>query len=147
MQICCSSPERFLRAGRSGVLEAKPIKGTARRHADAVADAAAAAALAASEKDQAENLMIVDLLRNDLGRVCEVPPLPAFSHMMLPATCRTASEHTPVTLSRISRILLQLQEPVLKGGRLSLRNLTHAEWLSLAACCCMCRWEACMYLC
>ena len=72
LQICCSSPERFLRASRDGVLEAKPIKGTARRHADADADMLAAAALAASEKDQAENLMIVDLLRNDLGRICEV---------------------------------------------------------------------------
>lgn len=72
MQVCCSSPERFLRCTRNGELEARPIKGTAPRGADATADAAAAAALAASEKDQAENLMIVDLLRNDLGRVCEV---------------------------------------------------------------------------
>ncbi len=71
--ICCSSPERFLRGDRGGLLEARPIKGTAaRRPADPAADAAAAAALAASEKERAENLMIVDLLRNDLGRVCEV---------------------------------------------------------------------------
>lgn len=70
--MCCSSPERFLRGTRGGDLEARPIKGTASRCADPVADHAAAAALAASEKDQAENLMIVDLLRNDLGRVCEV---------------------------------------------------------------------------
>ncbi len=68
LALCCSSPERFLRGGRGGALEARPIKGTARRHADPAADAAAAAALAASEKDRAENLMIVDLLRNDLGR-------------------------------------------------------------------------------
>ena len=67
LQICCSSPSAFPRASRDGVLEAKPIKGTARRHADADADMLAAAALAASEKDQAENLMIVDLLRNDLA--------------------------------------------------------------------------------
>eukprot|EP00892_Ulva_mutabilis_P002610 jgi/Ulvmu1/1234/UM109_0032.1 len=69
--VCCSSPERFLRLDRKGMLEARPIKGTTRRRPhDAEADAAAAARLAASEKDRAENLMIVDLLRNDLGRVC-----------------------------------------------------------------------------
>lgn len=67
--LCCSSPERFLSCGRGGVLEAKPIKGTARRHpGDMAADCAAAAALLGSEKERAENLMIVDLLRNDLGR-------------------------------------------------------------------------------
>lgn len=69
MTVCCSSPERFLSCGRGGMLEAKPIKGTARRHpSDAAADWASAAALLGSEKERAENLMIVDLLRNDLGR-------------------------------------------------------------------------------
>lgn len=62
-----------MRGDRGGLLEARPIKGTAARvAADAAADAAAAEALARSEKERAENLMIVDLLRNDLGRVCEV---------------------------------------------------------------------------
>ena len=74
LQICCSSPERFLKGGRGGLLEARPIKGTAPRLADPEQDRAAAIALAHSEKDQAENLMIVDLLRNDLGRVCQVCP-------------------------------------------------------------------------
>ena len=72
LQICCSSPERFLKGGRGGLLEARPIKGTAPRSAEPEQDRAAALALANSEKDQAENLMIVDLLRNDLGRVCQV---------------------------------------------------------------------------
>jgi len=76
-QVCCSSPERFLRGERGGGLEARPVKGTAARHPDPAADAAAAAALAASEKDRAENLMIVDLLRNDLGRVCQARARPA----------------------------------------------------------------------
>ena len=69
--VCCSSPERFMRLDRAGTLEARPIKGTAARHTDPSQDAAAAEQLRASEKDRAENLMIVDLLRNDLGRVCE----------------------------------------------------------------------------
>ncbi|KAB0682837.1 aminodeoxychorismate synthase component I [Aureimonas leprariae] len=68
--IASSSPERFLRCGADGAVEARPIKGTARRAADSAEDLAAARTLAASEKDRAENVMIVDLLRNDLSRVC-----------------------------------------------------------------------------
>jgi aminodeoxychorismate synthase component I len=70
--IACSSPERFLRCDANGWLETRPIKGTRPRRADAAADRAEAAALCASEKDRAENLMIVDLARNDLGRVAEL---------------------------------------------------------------------------
>jgi len=68
--VLSSSPERFLVVEEGRALT-RPIKGTRRRRPDANEDAAAAAELLASAKDRAENVMIVDLLRNDLGRVCE----------------------------------------------------------------------------
>ena len=64
--ILSLSPELFFELSASGAIAARPMKGTAARHGD---DLAEGAALAASVKDRAENLMIVDLIRNDLGRI------------------------------------------------------------------------------
>ncbi len=67
--LVSASPERFLQLF-NGKVQARPIKGTRPRHADPVLDRALAQELEASEKDRAENVMIVDLMRNDLSRVC-----------------------------------------------------------------------------
>lgn len=70
--IVSASPERFLSLSRDGVAESRPIKGTRPRSSDPVADAELAKDLRTAEKDLAENAMIVDLVRNDLGRVCRL---------------------------------------------------------------------------
>ncbi|MFN3724186.1 MAG: aminodeoxychorismate synthase component I [Paracoccaceae bacterium] len=69
--VVSRSPELFFKVS-GGVIESRPMKGTAPRSDDPVEDAGLAAALQASEKDRAENLMIVDLLRNDIARMAEV---------------------------------------------------------------------------
>ncbi|MCT6700810.1 aminodeoxychorismate synthase component I [Rheinheimera sp. 4Y26] len=90
------SPERFI-ALNNGQVETKPIKGTKPRFADTTLDAQSASALQQSAKDRAENVMIVDLLRNDLGKVCKpgsvkVPSLfaiesfPAVHHLVSTVT-------------------------------------------------------------
>jgi para-aminobenzoate synthetase component 1 len=68
--LVSASPERFVEVDAEGTLRTLPIKGTRPRHADPAADARARAELLASEKERAENVMIVDLMRNDLSRVC-----------------------------------------------------------------------------
>ncbi len=83
-QIASASPERFLQV-RDRLVETRPIKGTRPRTGDEAADRAARDGLCTSEKDRAENVMIVDLLRNDLSRVC------AIDSVRVEALCRLES--------------------------------------------------------
>ena len=69
--VISASPERFFRTTRGGDIEASPIKGTRRRGKNVDEDTRLRSELLSSAKDRAENTMIVDLTRNDLGRVCE----------------------------------------------------------------------------
>ncbi|WP_445269134.1 aminodeoxychorismate synthase component I [Streptomyces sp. DSM 41634] len=72
LSVLSTSPERFLRVSADGTASSKPIKGTRPRGTTPQQDAAIVADLRADEKDRAENLMIVDLVRNDLGRHAEL---------------------------------------------------------------------------
>lgn len=76
LAILSSSPERFLKLDLNGIVESRPIKGTRRRGEDKTVDHKLLVDLQSSEKDRAENVMIVDLVRNDLGRVCSQVRVP-----------------------------------------------------------------------
>jgi len=108
--ILSVSPERFLHLNNQQV-QSKPIKGTLPRHASPELDKQAAETLQLSTKDRAENLMIVDLLRNDISKVCEagsvvVPKLfyiesfPAVHHLVSTVEGKLSSEFTAADLLR-----------------------------------------------
>jgi para-aminobenzoate synthetase component I len=101
--VLSASPERFLRLDHDRQVETRPIKGTRPRGLVPMHDAALGRALAESEKDRAENVMIVDLLRNDLSRVCR------------PGTVRVpelfALEQHPTVHHLVSTVVGELEPP------------------------------------
>ncbi|MCL1073117.1 aminodeoxychorismate synthase component I [Shewanella dokdonensis] len=105
------SPERFMTVTAAGQIQTKPIKGTAPRSDNAAADRQLAVELQQSAKNRAENLMIVDLLRNDIGKIATpgsvtVPSLfalesfPAVHHLVSTVTGQLPDDVTPLTLLR-----------------------------------------------
>lgn len=108
--ILSLSPERFIHLA-DGTIQTRPIKGTLPRLTDPVADRQQAEKLAASLKDRAENLMIVDLMRNDIGRVAVpgsvrvpelfvVEPFPAVHHLVSTITAQLPASRTACDLLR-----------------------------------------------
>jgi para-aminobenzoate synthetase component 1 len=109
--LLSASPERFVRLDAAGAIETRPIKGTSPRSKDPAADRALREALELSGKDRAENLMIVDLMRNDIGRVavlgsvavpllCGVESFASVHHLVSAVTAQLRPGLGPVDLLR-----------------------------------------------
>jgi len=100
-RVMSASPERFLRIEAEGKVETRPIKGTRPRGRNEIHDLALAQELRQSAKDRAENVMIVDLMRNDLGRVCE-PGTVKVSEVCRLETYRTVHHLVSVVHGRLA---------------------------------------------
>jgi len=101
VQILSLSPELFLQR-RGGLLVSRPMKGTRKRGRTPEEDRAVAAELVASEKDRAENLMILDMVRNDLGRVCETGSI-TVPHMFQAEKYRSVWQMTSTVTGKLRR--------------------------------------------
>ena len=114
IELASASPELFLRVEPAGHARTRPIKGTAPRGSTPALDAAAEARLRASPKDRAENVMIVDVLRNDFGRVCRP------GSISVPELWRT--EALPTVWQLVSEVRGEL------GSGVSAARLLEACW-------------------
>lgn len=110
--LLAASPERYLRKEGEKIIS-QPIKGTARRSPDKAEDIAIKEALAANEKERSENIMIVDLVRNDLSRIaakgsvqveelCNAYSFKQVHHLISTITARTYEGHSPVSVIKNS---------------------------------------------
>lgn len=105
--ILSRSPELFFETDAGGRIRTLPMKGTAPRHDDPEADARARAGLARDEKNQAENLMIVDLLRNDISRVCQ------------PGSVRVPALFEVETYATVHQMVSRIEGQLVPGATLS----------------------------
>ncbi len=105
--LLCRSPELFFATGTDGHIRTRPMKGTLPRLDDPARDAVQPALLAADEKNRAENLMIVDLLRNDLSRVCQ------------PGTVRVPDLFKVETYATVHQMVSQVEGRLTDGAGLA----------------------------
>ena len=118
--VISTSPEQFVKVLPTGQVETRPIKGTRPRHLNPQKDAEFAADLICSLKDRSENLMIVDLLRNDLGRVCQ-PGSIAVSKLMGLESYMHVHHLTSVVKGQlqVNKTWIDLLEACWPGGSIS----------------------------
>jgi para-aminobenzoate synthetase component 1 len=120
VKVVSSSPERFVRVDRQGWCASRPIKGTRPRGKTARQDKQLYRELMASIKDRAENMMIVDLVRNDLGRICEVQTVQV-SELMIIEKYATVFQMVSTIIGKLEqgKTSLDLVQACFPGGSMT----------------------------